>query len=125
MASSVCISCGVSKSRTWEKCSVCGFDPRGDEIAMAKSVYLSVGRYEEEVDRTRYANELDAIGQTIRDGVIIEYDQAELERLLAQKKAFDRIPMTSVWSAVFRFFLPGFLFIGTLFFLFLLIRWLK
>lgn len=125
MASSVCISCGVSKSKPWEQCPVCGFDPSGDEIAMTKSVYLSTGRYEKEVDRTRYSNELDAIGRAIQEGGTIEFDQAELERLVAQKNAVDGIPLASVWSAVFRLFLPGILFVGSLFLIFLLIRWLK
>ena len=107
MIKAICISCGTRKSAPWKKCSHCGLDPSTDEMALVKSVYLSVGRFEDPDQQRRYSEELEHLGTSLRDGGVVEYDGGELHRLRKQKKALDGVPMSSVWGAVFRLFLPG------------------
>ena len=81
-------------------------------------MYLSLGRYENDDDIRRYEGELVLMGRALREGdELIDYDPEELSRLRAQKQRVDSIPLTAVWGAVFRFFLPAIIFLGVLWFL--------
>lgn len=63
------------------RCRHCGLDPRPDPTNLARSIILSVDRFEDGSDRRRYATELDRIGETLRSGEQVEYDSQEVERL--------------------------------------------
>jgi hypothetical protein len=106
MAYALCPRCGTSKKRAWAMCRNCGLDPADDEEALVKSVYLSVGRFDDGDDRRRYREELDELGARIRAGESPAFDEAELERLRKQKRLVESVPASAVWGAVFRLFLP-------------------
>lgn len=125
MPNAICISCGFYKIEPWHKCPSCGFDRSSNDLALAKSVYMSIGRYETQIDKDRYHLELEKMAQEIRKGTRIDYDKKELNRLLHQKQIVDSISLFTVVKTAFRIFLPGILFLGLLvavYFLFRLLR---
>jgi hypothetical protein len=88
-----------------------------------RSVYLSVGRFDDEASADAYRRELDSIGATLQKGQTISFDEDELIRLRAQKRTFESIPVSAVWrTIVMRILLPAVLFIGGLFALPYLVR---
>ncbi len=119
----ICIRCGEPKRAPYEQCGHCEFDPSQNEDDLVKSVYLSLGRYEDDADIRRYEGELVLMGRALREGdKLIDYDPEELSRLRAQKQLLDSIPPSAVWGAVFRLFLPAVIFLGVLWFLVYLLR---
>lgn len=119
----ICIRCGEPKRTAYQRCGHCAFDPAQNEDALVKSVYLSLGRYEDEDDRHRYREELALMGRALREGGDpIDYDLAELSRLLAQKRLLDSIPPSAAWGVLFRFFLPAVIFLGILWLVVYLLR---
>jgi len=119
----ICIQCGETKKAAYQKCNACGFDPAQREEDLVKSVYLSVGRYEDEEDRQRYLEELRLMGRTLREGdEMIEYDPLELNRLEKQRRVIDAIPTSAPWGAVLRFLLPGIILLAILWFAIFLLR---
>jgi len=80
VASAICIQCGASKGSPIAKCRACAFDPRDDEIALARSFLLSVERYDDGTDRRRYRGELDEVGRRIQAGDQVVFDDAEIQR---------------------------------------------
>ncbi len=115
MAEAVCLRCGDKKPAPWRKCKRCRYDPRGDEDALVKSVYLSVGRFTDPTEQGGYRVELDRLATGIERGEPPTFPKSELDRLRAQKELFDRVGLLPVWGAVFRLFLPA---IGLLILLF-------
>ena len=115
MAEAICLRCGNQKRAPWEKCNRCGYDPSGDEEALIRSVYLSVGRFAESERKATYRTELDRMGLVLERGEQLMFPEAELVRLRAEKKLFNSIPRSAVWGAVLRLFLPA---IGLLLLLF-------
>jgi hypothetical protein len=88
----ICIQCGADKSTPYETCQQCLFDPKSNDEALVRSVYLSSGRFDSEGEGGDYDIELKAHAKRIRDGIAVDYDSSELERLrmeLAEFKAFD------------------------------------
>ena len=125
MAKAICIRCGHAKSRPWKACRKCGFDPSDDEEALAKSVYLSAGRFEDAARQAAYERELDKVGMALSQGQSITYDKPELERLLEQKRTLERIPALAPWGAVARFFLPAVILLLVIAAIWLLLRVLR
>jgi hypothetical protein len=97
----------MAKRQPWSTCRDCGFDPERREEDLVRSVYLSIGRFDEDDERKRYRTKLDEVGQAIRRGEQPAFDEAELERLRAQKAAVEAVPPSAAWNAVLWFFLPG------------------
>lgn len=90
-----------------------------------KSVYLSTGRFASARRRVRYRGELAGIGRQISEGQTPRYLETELERLRAQRRLAESVPMRLVWGALARLFLPAVLFLAVLYGLQLLVRWLR
>lgn len=80
MPNAICLRCGKVKSRATACCKACAFDPREDKVALAKSILLSIDRYEDGTDRKRYAKELGAIGERISAGEQVPFDPQEVQR---------------------------------------------
>ncbi|MGE5194243.1 MAG: hypothetical protein ACM3U2_17255 [Deltaproteobacteria bacterium] len=115
MTEAICLRCGSRKRRPWHQCSQCGFDPRDDNDALVKSVYLSTGRFENPEQHDKYRHELEAIGEQLCAGQSIEFDREELARLAAQHELVQSVPFVALLGAVTRLFLPAIAFIGVLF----------
>lgn len=122
MADAICLRCGFEKSAPWKKCKRCEFDPAGDEEALIRSVYLSVGRFSDSEEVAAYRLELDHVGHGIERGDKPIFLEREIARLRSEKRSFEQVPISAVWGAVFRLFFPA---IGFLFVLFLLLFLLK
>ncbi len=125
MAKAICLRCGGAKRRPWQTCRRCGFTPETDPEDLIKSVYLSVGRFDDADRSTVYEAELEALAGVIRAGQPLEFDPEELARLREQKRVVESIPMAAVWGAVFRFLLPGFALLAVLVLIALLLRTLR
>lgn len=124
MAKAICVNCGAKKSAPWKPCKACGLDPQGDEELLLRSVYLSLGRFEDETDQERYGQELDKIGRAIAGGEAFLFEPGELTRLRSQLRAFQQIPLSAVLWTLFLWALPGLLIIIGLWGVGLLIDWL-
>ena len=103
----ICIRCGQAKDFPWRPCSACGLDPQGDEATMVKSVYLSIGRFENEAEQRAWELELAILAEQIRRGGGVEFDKQELTRLLAQKHAVGSISRWHLIIYLGRVFMPG------------------
>lgn len=90
---------------------MCGFRPGEETDDLVKSVYLSVGRYDTEEERTRYRTELEMIASRLREGHGFEFDPTELERLRMQKGHVESISTGSLVRYLLRVFLPGIIFL--------------
>ncbi len=78
MTVAVCIRCGARKHGAWTSCPACGFLPE-DEVDLAKSVQLT--------DHYLGQSDLDGIGERIKSGEPVGYDQAHLTSLIDSIKA--------------------------------------
>lgn len=99
MANAICIRCGARKRSPFSKCIRCDFDPNGDLLSEVKSIILSVRRYDDGSNRKSYERELDRIGQMIAKGEQFEFNDDEVQRLLAIGKLLER-PFT--WGELAR-----------------------
>ena len=124
MPNAICLKCGTAKRQPWKLCQECGFDPTLQESAHVKSVYLSIGRFEDDDARDRYSVELAKIGKAIGRGESVEFDEDELERLLQQKQDAESVTVFDVVSIIFHLFLPIVAFLVSMWGLLLLARWL-
>lgn len=122
MAEAICLQCGNHKHAPWEKCKRCEYDPSGDQEALVRSVYLSVGRFTDPDRKATYGAELDRMGIALERGQQPTFSEPELARLREQQKIFKSIPRPAVWGAVLRLFLPT---IGLLMVLFAAVYLLK
>ena len=87
---------------------------------MAKSIYLSTERFAGLDDEpTGWWSELGNLQRLLKSGEKIAYDEAELARIAATREAARGAP---AWIALFRFFLPGMLFVAALWLLVYLLR---
>ena len=119
----ICISCGNQKKSAFAVCRECQFDPAQNEDSLLKSVYLSEGRFEDELKRENYRDELNLIARAIREGgEDVDFDKNELERLRVQKESVGSVTNQMLAGALFRFLGPGLLFIGILFGLLFLLK---
>jgi hypothetical protein len=101
------MACGSPKRFITNPCPTCGFSPLGDPAAVAKSVYLSVNRFDDFDEQTRWSGELEAIGQQIGRHQSFEFDPAELARMSERVEAFQSVSRGQVYGALFRCFLPA------------------
>ncbi|HVU01153.1 MAG TPA: hypothetical protein VHE30_05350 [Polyangiaceae bacterium] len=124
MANAICIQCGSRKRAASHRCRNCGFQP-GDDEALLRSVYLSIGRYEEPDAQERYAHELDEVGQQVRSGAPPEFDSTELNRLREQLRAVRSISWFAVLNTLLRIFFPAMLLLALLFGLVFALRHLE
>lgn len=91
---------------------------------MAKSAYLSVGRYQDAERRRSYRAELRDLSAMIIAGGEVDFEESEIARLLGQREDVEEAS-AAVWPAVFRFFFPGLLFLVGLCLLYFVIRFLR
>ena len=122
MARAVCLRCGSQKGSPRRPCSSCRFDPSLDASDLIKSVYLSVGRYDDSDRQAEYTKELEGVGERIRRGEAPVFDAAELTRLERQRASIRAVPPSAVWRALLEFFLPALGFLVLIFGLTWLIR---
>lgn len=112
MAKAVCVRCGLAKRRVLSTCRNCGFSPQIDSVALAKSIILSIERFEDGGDRQRYATELDGIGERLRAGGAVEYDPKEVDDLINDTAQAKRLPWwmgLKVFAMVMLSLWPGWL----------------
>lgn len=105
MPEAICIRCGGFKSDPWERCRFCGLDPKRDVDTLAKSVYLSIRRFEDEEMNQKYRKRLQIISDIIRDGKDIYYDDTELRRLVMQRRIISNVPWYAPWLVIFKMLL--------------------
>jgi hypothetical protein len=74
---------------------------------MAKSVYLSEGRFEDDDLRRQYSHELEEVSKLIRSGQTIEFDELELDRLLDQKALMNSFSRWHLVVYLIRVFFPA------------------
>ena len=89
---------------------------------MVRSVYLSVGRYDDPAEQERYSQELVLVKRAIREGGTINYELAELQRLRDQLHSVRSVSSAAIFGALFRLFLPAILFLAALYLLLYIIR---
>lgn len=109
-----CLKCGEGKDAPHDRCSWCGYQPVGDDD-LVKSVYLSLGRYDTQSERSQYAHELERIAQQIRIGHSPIFDAVELVRLQKQRLDVETVDDLGVLRYLIHFLLPGILIVAGLF----------
>ena len=122
MTEAICLRCGSEKRRPWQQCSTCGFTPQDDEDSLLKSVYLSVGRFDDFDEQTEYRKELAVLAERLRAGMPIEFDARELARLAEQRDLVRSVKLISVLAELVRMFMPHLLVIGLLLFTLWMVR---
>lgn len=125
MPEAVCIFCGSSKSHPWSKCPVCSVDPQMNDADMAKSIYLSSGRFAGVEEPEDWESNLAQLQCDLKAGKKINYDDAELERIMATKATLQSMPDVSVWRVLLRFSMPGIIMIVLAWLLVWLLRSLR
>jgi hypothetical protein len=79
---------------------------------MAKSIYLSTGRFAGAEGDPSWPSELERLQAELHAGKSIMYEEAEIERILASKKMLLQIPRNAPWIMLLKFFFPGLLVLG-------------
>lgn len=125
MIVAICIRCGSPKDTPWKQCRACGFDPTEDDVDLAKSVYLSLARFQSDEERRRYQVELEQVALAIQDGSTPEFDGNEIDRLLQERDTIKAVPLSAVWGAVVRLFAPGLVLLVLLVVVYCFFQWLK
>lgn len=103
MPEAVCIVCGEGKSSPWKVCKACKFDPKARSDALIKSVYLSTGRYDNQICKDEYRNELSRISEDIKSGFTISYDESDIVRLNNQMNTVNNVKWYYPWIVVVEF----------------------
>jgi hypothetical protein len=106
----ICLQCGATKKEPYAQCDECGFQPTDDE-SLAKSVYLSLGRYDTPAEQSRYEYELKRLANELRSGREIEFDGEDLARLHAQKLDVESVDDATALRYLLRVVFPGLLFL--------------
>lgn len=78
MGQSICIQCGDEKDAPWKICKTCSFDPRSTSEHLVKSVYLSVGRFDDVEMQLAYKQDLKRFALLIKSGNAVDFDTDEL-----------------------------------------------
>jgi hypothetical protein len=79
-----------------------------------KSVYLSIGRFDDADDQARYATQLMDFSSTLRSGGSVEYVSSDLSRLSQQLTQVRSVHPSAAWGTVVRLFLPALLLLALL-----------
>ena len=90
MRLAICIDCGQAKKTPLAKCSSCGLDPKGDDIASAKSIRLSTKYWMEDEERNPSKEELEEISKMLKADDVYEYKEEEIEALIKEKRLLDQ-----------------------------------
>lgn len=122
MPNAICIECGTAKAAPWAACPKCHFVPQESTDAFVKSVYLSLGRFEDKSAQDQYKNELVEMSLRIREGYKIDFEPAELDRLRDQKDLANAVSNSTLVFTLTRFFLPGLAFLLLLLLVILILR---
>lgn len=126
MQEAVCIVCGEGKSSPWKVCKSCRFDPKSSPDALVKSVYLSTGRYDDQMHKNIYRNDLSKISKEIRSGFSIYYEDSDIIRLKNQMNAVNIVkwymPWISVAKLLAKYSISTFIFFFSIFILMKIIR---
>ena len=118
----VCCRCGGPKEQPWETCARCHFSPLGDDNALIRSVYLSVGRYAEIQEQEAYRQTLGEMAARIENGESITIATNEAARLKLQLVQVRNLPANAPWGAVARMFAPALLTLVVLLLVFIVLR---
>jgi hypothetical protein len=109
------------------ECASCGFRPEEGSKDEVKSVYLSLGRYEDlydnDANEERYRSELEKSSALIKAGGEIDFDEKELQRLEEQRRLVYSVTTVQILYGLFRLFLPAFIIIGVLTLLYYLLKY--
>lgn len=124
-SNAICLRCGEWKSNSLDCCSSCGFAPSPGSDDEVKSVYLSVGRFEDGDERRQYRKDLGSIRDAIRSGTAIKFEENEMGRLKQQRQTFRATSTVSAWKAVLKLFFPAVLTLAGLLALVFLLRLLR
>ncbi len=111
MPVAICLECGSAKNAPWKTCEDCGLNPNNDPDALVRSVYLSVGRFDSSDDRKAYEDELAVFAACLRRGEEVTFDANEVARLREQRAEVESVSTSDLIGTLFRFFLPGSLFL--------------
>ena len=90
-------------------------NPQQDEQTTAKSLYLSVARFEAEHEEGDHDDELLELSRRIRSGESIEYPAAELVRLLKLKEEMVSVNGWHLVTYLLRVFFPAIVLVTALF----------
>lgn len=121
----VCLRCGEWKKAPYAKCGSCGFQPSSGSEEEIKSVYLSLGRFEEGSDRKDYLEELSRLAGRIKNHEAIGFEATELQRLEEQRRLVRSASPKQAWLAILRLFLPAIWFLLALSLLIILLKTLR
>jgi hypothetical protein len=119
----ICLKCGDWKPAPYTRCSNCGFQPKPGSHDEIKSVYLSVGRFENLEEQERYLVELERTSESLQKGESPKFDLQELERLEEQRRLAASVSPRQAWFAVFRLFLPAITILAGLGLLIIVLKW--
>jgi hypothetical protein len=103
-------------------CRHCGFNPRTSDIDVAKSIYLSAGRFAGAEEPPNWEFQLQQLQTELRNGGTIHYDDRELRRILVTKTALRQVRWSEPWTAILRFLLPGLIVVAVVWLLVWLLR---
>jgi recombinational DNA repair protein RecR len=104
----VCIYCGMIKNSPWTTCTRCHQTPKEEDLV--KSVYYSTGRFADDQEAAEaYRGQLALIALDIENGVELQYDKIDIDRL-KQEKHFVENTEVNIALLLFRLALPGLIF---------------
>jgi hypothetical protein len=98
----ICIKCGESKRHPLAVCKRCRFDPNSDRETQAKSIILSVVRFEDPEKWKPYSIKLEAIGKSIRSGQMPTFHDHDIK---AVSFILEQIEKPIPWNAIIKLFL--------------------
>lgn len=101
----ICVKSGDEKPHSNSKCPKCGFKPKTDS-ELAKSLILSLEYEIEDEDRSKSWDELKKIGLSIQQGRPYEFDEKEVEEVIAYAHKVLSIPSRVLFVDFLRWFGP-------------------
>ena len=110
------------KNAPYARCKQCGLQPQGGSEDELRSVYFSLGRIGDSGDRDALLTELQECSNAIRAGETTHFSPDDLKNLEMQRDQFRSIRYSQVWAAVFRLFLPAFIFLSILWIIVAILR---
>jgi hypothetical protein len=95
----ICVECACLKRKHLDKCPDCGFDPKGNDLATAKSILLSESYYLKGKWHHRSEKQIERLSENIRAGEPHPYSEADLKEVLEQKKLVESVtlPRLLLW----------------------------
>jgi hypothetical protein len=125
MLHAICVKCGQVKRRPYARCKSCGLDPRHDDATLVKSIYLSLGRYDDWSEHRSYSRVLETLAQDLKAGRPVTFDEQELARLENQLRVLRSVPSSAPWIALAKLFAPAVLILFALTLIVWLLRSLR